>query len=268
MKKAIGKEKLELNKIYCGDCLEVMKEIDDKSIDLILADLPYEITACKWDTIIPFEPLWEQYKRIIKDNGAIVLTASQPFTSKLVMSNLKMFKYEWIWEKSSGSNFVTVKYMPMKEHENVLVFGKGVLKYNPQFQDRKGSGLKRVLCGYKSNTVSGEFLGKIKTTLKGRKYPEKRNPGSVQYFNNREKERGLHPTSKPVALFEYLIKTYTDEGDLVLDNCAGSGTTGVACIRTNRNYILIEKEPEYIKIIKERLNKKQMDIKFLKEAIR
>ena len=245
---------LPKNQVIQGDCLDVMKQIPDKSIDMILCDLPYGTTACKWDTIIPFEPLWEQYKRIIKDNGAIVLTASQPFTSALVMSNPDMFKYEWIWEKAVGSNFATLKYMPMKEHENILVFGKGRTIYNPQMQERKGSGKARSMYTYKSNTVSGDAISNMVTNRSGEKYDEnKRNPSSVQFFNNREDTRGLHPTQKPVALFEYLIKTYTNEGDLVLDNCAGSGTTGVACKNLGRNYILIEKEQEYIDIINKRI---------------
>ena len=241
-------------KLIRGDCLEVMKEIPDKSIDMILCDLPYGTTACKWDIIIPFEPLWEQYKRIIKDNGAIVLTASQPFTSALVMSNPDMFKYEWIWEKAVGSNFATLKYMPMKEHENILVFGKGKTIYNPQMQERKGSGKARSMYTYKSNTVSGDAISNMVTNRSGEKYDEnKRNPSSVQFFNNREDTRGLHPTQKPVALFEYLIKTYTNEGDLVLDNCMGSGTTGVACKNLNRNFIGIELDPGYIEIAKKRI---------------
>jgi len=249
---------MDINKVYLGDCLEIMPSIPDKSIDMILCDLPYGTTACKWDTIIPLDPLWEQYKRIIKDNGAIVLTASQPFTSRLVMSNPEWFKHEWIWEKATGSNFATTKYMPMKEHENILVFGGGRLKYNPQLQERKGGGLKRVLSPYKSNTtVTNSVYGDFKTSVKGKNYNELRNPSSVQYFNNREDSRGLHPTQKPVALFEYLIKTYTNEGDLVLDNCAGSGTTGVACQNLNRNYILIEKEPKYYDIILKRLSEGQ-----------
>jgi site-specific DNA-methyltransferase (adenine-specific) len=245
---------LELNKIIQGDCLEVMKDIPDKSIDMILCDLPYGTTACKWDTIIPFEPLWEQYKRIIKDNGAIVLTASQPFTSALVMSNIKMFKYEWIWEKATGSNFATVKYMPMKEHENILIFGKERLKYNPQLQPRKGSGLKRVLSPYKTNSTSkGEVYGNIEKNNSEKEYKELRCPSTVQYFNNREESRGLHPTQKPVALFEYLIKTYTNEGDLVLDNAAGSFTTAIASENLKRNWICIEKEAEYCAIGEKRI---------------
>jgi site-specific DNA-methyltransferase (adenine-specific) len=229
------------NKIIQGDCLEVMKDIPDKSIDMILCDLPYGTTACKWDTIIPLEPLWEQYKRIIKDNGAIVLTASQPFTSALVMSNPDMFSCSWIWEKEQGVNFMMSKKQPMKVHEDILIFCKKQPIYNPQMTTGKpyisGKGT--------SGDVTGNVI-KIQTVNKGVRFPK-----SVIKIN---RQTGLHPTQKPVALFEYLIKTYTNEGDLVLDNCAGSGTTGVACKNLNRNYILIEKEPEYIEIIKKRLS--------------
>ena len=246
--------------LWQGDCLELMKKIPDKSIDMILCDLPYGTTACKWDTIIPFEPLWEQYKRIIKDNGAIVLMASQPFTSKLVMSNIKMFKYEWIWEKTCGSNFCTVKYQPLKQHENVLVFCDGKISYNPIMQEREGSGLKRIKSPYLSNTVAGEYVNKLKTNVKGKQYPDLKYPSSIQYFNERNKDRGYHPTQKPVALFEYLIKTYTNEGELVLDNCAGSGTTGVACKNLNRNCILIEKDKGYFVIAQERITQTTQEL--------
>jgi site-specific DNA-methyltransferase (adenine-specific) len=242
-----------INKIIEGDCLEVMKDIPDKSIDMILCDLPYGTTACSWDTIISFELLWKQYNRIIKNSGAIVLTASQPFTSALVMSNPKMFKYEWIWEKSVGSNFATLKYQPMKEHENILIFGKGKTKYNPQKQERSKSGKERIKYGH-SGGKTGETSGKIK--FKGFDnctYDNLRFPRSIQRFNNREKTRGLHPTQKPVALFEYLIKTYTDKGELVLDNCLGSGTTCVAAKRLKRNFIGIEISPEYCEIARQRL---------------
>lgn len=219
-------------------------------------------TACKWDIIIPFDLLWEQYKRIIKDNGAIVLTASQPFTSALIMSNIDMFKYEWIWEKATGSNFATVKYMPMKEHENILVFGNGVLKYNPILQKRKGSGEKRVSSPYKSNSISkGEVYGNIEKNNSEVEYKKLRCPSSVQFFNNRESSRGLHPTQKPVALFEYLIKTYTNEGDLVLDNCSGSGTTAIACLNTNRRFICIEKDKEYYEASVQRLENYNKQLK-------
>ena len=244
-----------INKIICGDCLEVMKDIPDKSIDMILCDLPYGTTACKWDTIIPFEPLWEQYKRIIKDNGAIVLTASQPFTSALVMSNPDMFKYEIIWEKNKPSGIATANKMPMKNHENICVFYKSQPIFNAIKSETKSiSSLNNALKGY---TNQNKSLSNI-TGLKGVpvKWSKMINPRTVLRFNvvgNRDKNR-VHPTQKPVALFEYLIKTYTNEGDLVLDNCAGSGTTGVACKNLNRNFILIEKEPEYIDIINKRLN--------------
>jgi len=245
---------MKLNKIYQGDCLEVMKSIPDKSIDMILCDLPYGTTACKWDTIIPFEPLWEQYKRIIKDNGAIVLTASQPFTSALVMSNPDMFKYSWIYKKRCASNFAQAKYAPMKEHEDVLVFAKGKVNYHPIKEERQGSGAERVKHSFSEATrhKSGEFVGAMKGEF-NEMADELRYPSSVQEFNNRASgDRGFHPTQKPVALFEYLIKTYTNEGDLVLDNTAGSGTTGVACKNTNRNFILIEQDENYCKIASER----------------
>ena len=242
--------------IYEGDCLEIMPTLEEKSIDMILCDFPYGTTACKWDTVIPFEPLWKQYKRLIKDNGAIVLTASQPFTSALVMSNVKMFKYEWIWEKAVGSNFAVAKFQPLKEHENILVFGKSKTKYNPIKEERKGSGKARLKNGYKSNGTKTEITGMTSNRM-GKEYEELKFPSTVQYFNNREDSRGLHPTQKPVALFEYLIKTYTHEGDTVLDNCAGSGTTGVACLNTNRKFILIEKDAGYCEIIRQRINNVQ-----------
>jgi len=241
-------------KLYLGDCLELMKDIPDKSIDAIICDLPYGTTYCQWDIVIPFEPLWQQYERVIKDNGAIVLFGSQPFTSALVMSNPKMFKYEWIWEKAVGSNFATLKYQPMKEHENILVFSKGTHKYFPILQERKGSGSERIKYNYNaSNTLTGETTGSLKNLAKSKSFNELRNPSSVQYFNNREKERGLHPTQKPVALMEYLIKTYTNEGETVLDNTMGSGTTGVACVNTNRNFIGIEIDPTYFAIAERRI---------------
>lgn len=234
-----------MEQIWEGDCLELMKNIPDKSVDMILCDLPYGTTACKWDTIIPFEPLWEQYKRIIRENGAIVLTASQPFTSALVMSNPKMFKYEWIWEKTRCSNPYIAKYQPLKVHESILVFGGG--KYNPQ----KTDGDEYLI----SNLSGGRIAGEIKTNKKSfsGKKQSGRFPRSVQKISNPSLAVGLHPTQKPVELFEYLIKTYTNEGDLVLDNCAGSGTTGIAARNLKREFILIEKEPDYIEIIKNRL---------------
>ena len=206
------------NQVIQGDCLEVMKDIPDKSIDMILCDLPYGTTACKWDTIIPFEPLWEQYERIIKDNGAIVLTASQPFTSALVMSNIKMFKYEWIWDKVNPSGFQIAKYNPMKQHENIVVFGRGSVNYNPIKTPRNKTKKSR----HYGKSSESNPISKLDSSV--RVYNDYY-PKTIISFSNANRTNRLHPTQKPVALFEYLIKTYTNEGDLILDNCAGSGTT-------------------------------------------
>ena len=250
-----------INKVIQGDCLEVMKDIPDKSVDMILADLPYGTTACKWDTIISFDKLWEQYERIITDNGAIVLTAQQPFTSALIMSNTKLYKYSWHWNKVKPSSFFNAKNAPMKKIEDIAVFSKGniangsknMMKYNPQ-------GL--VECGKirppKNDSVpSQSTIGKRPSRANAYKQEFTNYPTDLIEFSFEQKP--IHPTQKPIPLFEYLIKTYTNEGDLVLDNCAGSGTTGVACKNTNRNYILIEKEPEYIEIIKNRLTPASQD---------
>lgn len=242
-----------MNKVIQGDCLELMKDIPDKSIDMILCDLPYGTTACKWDTIIPFEPLWEQYKRIIKDNGAIVLTASQPFTSALVMSNPKWFRHEWIWQKEMGANFLQGNRQPLKVHENIVVFGKLCPLYYPL---KTVNPKKQQLTNHKNKSKVRIDAGMNVINFKSSdKYdPKMLLPRTIQYFVRDIPKGGVkHPTQKPVALFEYLIKTYTNEGDTVLDNCAGSGTTAIACINTKRNYILIEKEPEYIEIINKRI---------------
>jgi len=230
-----------------GDCLEKMKDISDGSIDLILCDLPYGTTKCKWDTIIPFEPLWEQYKRIIKDNGAIVLTASQPFTSALVMSNVKMFKYEWIWNKVTGRGHLVAKHRPMAQHENILVFGKGKVKYNPQMVLMEKPQKGRSMEASRTSIMGGHTTKESETIIRTHKYPKTIITQGVD-------GKYVHPTQKPVALFEYLIKTYTNEGDLVLDNCMGSGTTGVACKNLNRNFIGIELDPDYFKIAEKRIN--------------
>ena len=229
--------------LYHGDCLVEMANIPDGSVDLILCDLPYGTTACKWDVVIPFEPLWEYYWRVLKPNGAVVLFGSQPFTSTLVCSQISRFKYEWIWEKDAGSNFATVKYQPMKEHENVLVFCRGTTVYNQIKQERVGSRKGKVT----STTDSGRKNSVYGTQAGGTvlPVPELRCPRSIQRF---DRERGKHPTQKPIALLEYLIKTYTDEGETVLDNTMGSGSTGVACVNTNRNFIGIEMDDKYFEI--------------------
>lgn len=226
---------MELNKIYNEDCLIGMEKIPDKSVDMILCDLPYGTTACKWDTIIPLTELWEQYERVIKDNGAIVLTASQPFTSTLVNSNLKIFRYEWIWEKNQGVNFLLAKKQPLKVHENILVFYKKQPNYNPQMETGEPYISGKGDSGEVTNRVK-----KTQTNNKGTRYPK-----TVKKI---KREFGLHPTQKPVALFEYLIKTYSNENETVLDNCMGSGTTAIACINTNRNYIGFELDKEYYNI--------------------
>jgi site-specific DNA-methyltransferase (adenine-specific) len=241
------------NVVLLGDCLELMKSIPDKSIDMILCDLPYGTTACKWDTIIPFEPLWKQYKRIIKDNGAIALTASQPFTSLLIMSNLKMFKYELIWDKVCATGALLAYKRIMKVHENISIFYRRQCTYNPQYTKRKREDLRpnKVKTKLLKPCKSWEGTGQI--NKHSNKYDDTRvNPKSILTFNKRASHI-IHPTQKPVALFEYLIKTYTNEGDLVLDNCAGSGTTAIACLNTKRKYILMEKEPKYYEIIMERI---------------
>ena len=235
-------------KLTQGDCLIEMQNIADNSIDMILCDLPYGTTACKWDIIIPFEPLWEQYKRIIKDNGAIVLFGSQPFTSALVMSNPKMFRHQWIWNKSMGSNFFNVKSQPLKIHEEVVVFSKKRAFYNPimRLGEMRVKGSDKQ---YSGDSVIGNYK---KTKTKNNLYY----PVSILDFSNANRTDNVHPTQKPVALCEYLIKTYTNEGETVLDNCMGSGSTGVACLNTKRNFIGIEKDEQIFDIAKTRIENK------------
>ena len=239
---------VELNTIYNEDCLEGMKRIPDKSVDMILCDLPYGTTACKWDTIIPFEPLWEQYERVIKDNGAIVLTASQPFTSALIMSNPKMFKHDWVWHKSRSGSAITARYRPIKLHEDIIVFCKASPNYNPQMT--KGTPYIRKESKTRENNHKFGVQGNTNVVNKGTRYPI-----TIQHFKqNWSRQQQLHPAQKPVALFEYLIKTYTNEGETVLDNCIGSGTTAIACMNTNRNYIGFELDEEYHKLSEQRIS--------------
>ena len=232
-------------KLIQGDCLEVMKTIPDKSIDMILCDLPYGTTACKWDSVIPFELLWEQYNRIIKDNCAIVLFGSEPFSSKLRMSNLKMYKYDWIWDKVKPSGFQIAKYRPMQRIENIMVFCKKQLNYYPLMEKREKIKKSKVYSKSESNPLK---YSDNKERVYSEKYPQ-----SILVFSNAVQKGKLHPTQKPVALLEYLIKTYTNEGELVLDNCMGSGSTGVACKNTNRDFIGIELDEKYFNIAKERI---------------
>lgn len=246
-----------INKVIQGDCLEVMKSIPDKSIDMILCDLPYGTTACKWDTVIPFEPLWSQYRRIIKDNGAIVLTASQPFTTILINSNFKLFKYCWYWKKSKPNGWQHSKNRPMTAIEECCVFSKAPMGHISQLAEKRMRYTPQGIVSIGNKKVTavahGAMMGARPNQI-GVEYEAFTGfPHNVLEYPNVVGSKAIHPTQKPVALFEYLIKTYTNEGDLVLDNCAGSGTTGVACKNTNRNFILIEKEQEYIDIINKRL---------------
>jgi len=245
---------LELNKIYNMDCLEGMKLIPDKSIDMILCDLPYGTTKCKWDVVIPFKPLWEQYERIIKDNGAIVLFGSEPFSSSLRLSKIELFKYDWIWDKVSVVGFANAKKMPLRNIEVISVFYKNQPTYNPQ-------GLIKIKPKKIKNGRTHKEKGeKGITAINGGRFKEDyiqeytNYPKQILTFN---REKGLHPTQKPVALFEYLIKTYTNEGETVLDNCMGSGTTAVACINTNRNFIGFELDKHYCDIANKRINNKK-----------
>ena len=237
---------MELNKIYNEDCLEGMKRIPDKSVDMILCDLPYGTTACKWDTIIPFEPLWEQYERIIKDNGAIVLFGTEPFSSFLRTSNIKRYRYDLIWEKSRFTNFLFVKKQFGKVHENISVFYKKQPTYNPQMEagepyKRKGTGkpkTKELMIN--PSTDNGKVSDGLRYPKSILKFP----------FHN---VGNVHPTQKPSDLFEYLIRTYTNEGETILDNCMGSGTTAIACINTDRNFIGFELDETYFNLANERI---------------
>ena len=231
-----------------GDCLELMKDIPDKSIDMILCDLPYGTTACKWDIVIPFDKLWEQYNRIIKDNGAIVLFGSEPFSSKLRMSNLKNYKYDWKWLKSRKTGFQMVRKRPLKCYEDILVF----YKKQPIYHNTELIKLEKPINSYRKNGKGGTLLNTIKCQ-KGRTQEYTNYNKDTLCFNNEHNVNALHPTQKPVALLEYLIKTYTNEGDTVLDNCAGSMSTVIASTNTNRNCIAIEKDKNYFEIGKKRV---------------
>lgn len=248
---------LDINKIHNKDCLEGMKLIDDKTIDMILCDLPYGTTNCRWDTVIPLDKLWEQYERIIKDNGAIVLFAQTPFDKVLGASNLKLLKYEWIWEKTQATGHLNAKKMPMKAHENILVFYKKLPTYNPQ----KTSGHKPTnsYTKYIETQNNTEIYGRMDREISGGGETD-RYPRSVQVFSSDKQKSCLHSTQKPLLLCEYLIKTYTNEKEVVLDNCIGSGTTAVACINTNRNYIGFELDENYYNIAKERVENIQKQI--------
>lgn len=227
-----------------GDCLQLMKDIPDGKVDMIFCDLPFGRTACEWDCVIPFDPLWEQYKRVIKQNGAILLFSLQPFTSELIISNLKMFRYEWIWQKTQPKGHLNANKMPMRAHENICVFYKKLPIYNPQ---KTG--------GYKRRTAHNKYIREAKgDSCYGKEVRDtfydstERYPIDIQIFSNANQKNKFHSTQKPIELLEYFIKTYTNEGDTVLDNCMGSGSTGVACINTKRKFIGMEINKEYFDI--------------------
>lgn len=229
--------------LYRGDCLEVMAELPDGSVDLILTDPPYGTTACKWDSVIPFEPMWVQLKRIIKPNGAIVLTASQPFTSALIMSNIKMFKYCWVWDKRGTVGFLNANKRPLKRHEDVLVFSSGPPVYFPIKETR---GRPRNKGSYNKKRGDGDMTyGAFKNVTS---FNNEYHPTDIIEISNAAQKGKLHPTQKPVPLMEYMIKTYTHPGETVLDFTMGSGTTGVACVNTGRKFIGIEQDGKYFDI--------------------
>jgi site-specific DNA-methyltransferase (adenine-specific) len=232
-----------------GDCLDVMGSIPDGSIDLILADLPYGTTACKWDVVIPFEPLWAHYRRLLKPRGAVVLTASQPFTSMLVMSNREWFKYCDVWDKVNRyTGALNANRMPLRRHEDVAVFAPRATTFNPQFREGRPYQVVRTN-GHGSHTAYGKGGPRRIGVNAGLHHP----CSILPFKGDMKTEMGFHPTQKPVALMEYLIRTYSNEGDTVLDNCMGSGTTGVACLNTDRDFIGIESDPAYFAIAEQRI---------------
>lgn len=235
-------------KLYKGDCVELMKYIPDNSIDMVLCDLPYGLTQNKWDSSIPLHSLWMAYSSVVKKNGVIVLFGNQPFTSFVIVSNIDDFKYSWVWEKSTKTNFLNAKKQPLRKHEDILVFSKGRSIYNPQGVTDKNTITKQ---GKKETTN----YGKQDRSAGGYMQEKTGYPHDILYFKSNPSRHSLHPTQKPVDLCEYLIKTYTNEGDTVLDNCAGSFTTGVACMNTNRRFIGIEKDDKYFEIGCKRLEK-------------
>ena len=234
---------MKINKIYKGDCLELMpKYVDDKSVDMIFCDLPYGTTKCKWDSVIDLPKLWDEYERVIKDNGVILLFAQTPFDKVLGASNLKLLKYEWIWEKTQATGHLNAKKMPMKAHENILVFYKKLPTYNPQ----KTNGHKPInsYTKYIKTQNNTEIYGEMKREISGGGETD-RYPRSVITFASDKQKSCLHPTQKPLSLIEYMIRTYTNEGDLILDNACGSGTTGLGAKNLGRNFIMMEQDPEH-----------------------
>ena len=256
---------LEINQIYNADCLEKMKDIPDGSVDAIITDLPYEVLHknnphAQWDRLIPFEPLWEQYERIIKDNGAIVLFAQGMFTAQLMMSNPKLWRYNLIWDKCRVTGFLNANRMPMRCHEDICVFYKSLPTYNPQMEDLNGREPNHPQ-GHGKHVEKNSCYGKVGRT--NPTYEDKKHPRSIIRIKAVHCNEGQsHPTQKPVELLRYLIRTYTNEGETVLDSCCGSGTTAIAAIREKRNFICIEKDPHYYEVAKRRIETEQQQLKF------
>lgn len=237
-----------INSIVCGNCLNILPQLPNKYFDMILCDLPYGTTQCKWDTIIPFEQLWKQYKRIVKDHGAIVLTAREPFTSLLVVSNIKNYKHKWVWNKKLSGSFQNAKFMPLQIEEDIIVFAAGRVNYYPQM--RQGKMRKRGGAKKKSGVTGNGWRDGYEN------YSDMYYPVNIIEMVNTRKGR-LHPTQKPIALFEYLIKTYTKEGDIILDHCIGSGTTAIAAMRANRRFFGCDISEEYVQLALERIKKER-----------
>ena len=233
--------------LYFGDCLDIMPQLEPNSIDCIICDLPYGTTKCKWDVVIPFDKLWEQYNRIIKDNGAIVLFGSEPFSSELRLSNKENYKYDWIWDKVKPNGHLVAKYRPMQRTENISVFGNGKLNYYPIMVDRDKPKKSKE---YSRTEIMGGSITDDKGKTLNKKYPQ-----NILVYSNASQKNKLHPTQKPIELLEYLIKTYTQEGETVLDNTMGSGSTGVAALNLHRKFIGIELDEKYFEIAKERIEK-------------
>ena len=238
-----------MNTLYCGDCLEIMKQLPDKSVDLICCDLPYGTTKCSWDIVIPFDLLWEQYKRIAKDNAAILLFATEPFASQLRLSNLEWYKYDLYWKKEKPTNFMNLKKRAGKVTENICVFYKEQPTYNPQMVKYNGKPVKNSPKGRFNSEVSSKWNRQISPYIDtGYRYP-----CDILEFRREKLGSTVHPTQKPLTLVEYLLKTFSNESDLVLDNCMGSGTTGVAALKLNRWFIGIEKDEHYFEIARKRM---------------
>jgi site-specific DNA-methyltransferase (adenine-specific) len=253
-----------------GDCLELMRELPDGSVDAVICDLPYGTTACAWDAVIPFEPLWAEYKRVIKPRGAVVLFGAQPFTTMLIASNLAMFKYCWIWDKKNKTDVMNAKNKPLRRHEEICVFSTGTTaNCSPRRMQYFPQGITKATRILKLNRIPPQFMGKKArpSHLDNYAHQAANYPSSIIEFSNADRRGVVHPTQKPVALLEYLIRTYTSEGEMVLDNCFGSGTTGVACVNTRRDFIGMELDATYFNIARERIEAAQQQQAFNLEAV-